>query len=96
MTTRDQLHCLNVLKGVYVHCFSFSFKLVYRFPAIYLILHLYQDEGAEMPFLPLTAAPPLKHYIVPTGIRPNLQNTRVEVRMYVHVLEKNCIVSKAL
>ena len=33
-----------------------------------------------MPFSPPTASPPYAHYIVPSGIRPILQKTRIEVR----------------
>ena len=40
---------------------------------------LSQDEGNELPFTPPTASPPHTHYIVPSGIRPILQRTRVEV-----------------
>ena len=32
-----------------------------------------------MPFTPPTASPPHTHYIVPSGIRPILQKTRIEV-----------------
>lgn len=37
------------------------------------------DEGGELPFTPPKASPPHTHYIVPSGIRPVLQKTRVEV-----------------
>ncbi len=37
------------------------------------------DEGEELPFTPPKAAPPYAHYIVPSGIRPILQKTRIEV-----------------
>jgi hypothetical protein len=37
------------------------------------------DEGGELPFTPPTAMPPHIHYIVPSGIRPVLQKTRIEV-----------------
>lgn len=37
------------------------------------------DEGGELPFSPPKASPPHLHYIVPSGIRPILQKTRIEV-----------------
>ncbi|XP_064383023.1 myoferlin-like isoform X2 [Halichondria panicea] len=37
------------------------------------------DEGGELPFTPPKASPPHTHYIVPSGIRPVLQKTRVEI-----------------
>jgi hypothetical protein len=42
------------------------------------------DEGGEMPFAPPKASLPHTHYLVPSGIRPVLQKTRIEVcTMYV-------------
>ena len=39
-----------------------------------------QDEGTfELPFDPPVAPEPHKHFIVPSGIRPVLQRTRIEV-----------------
>ena len=43
---------------------------------------LIRDEGGELPFTPPKASPPLTHYIVPSGIRPILQKTRVEVCLW--------------
>ncbi|KAL5471556.1 hypothetical protein EMCRGX_G029681 [Ephydatia muelleri] len=37
------------------------------------------DEGGDLPFQPPTAPPPDRHFIVPSGIRPILQKTRIEV-----------------
>ena len=37
------------------------------------------DEGGDLPFTPPKASPPRMHFIVPSGIRPVLQKTRVEV-----------------
>ena len=37
------------------------------------------DEGGEMPFAPPKASLPHTHYLVPSGIRPVLQKTRIEV-----------------
>ena len=42
------------------------------------------DEGGELPFTPPKASPPHTHYIVPSGIRPVLQKTRVEVSTYCY------------
>ena len=39
------------------------------------------DEGGELPFTPPKASPPHVHYIVPSGIRPILQKTRIEVHV---------------
>ena len=37
------------------------------------------DEGGELPFAPPKASHPHTHYLVPSGIRPVLQKTRIEV-----------------
>lgn len=44
------------------------------------------DEGGELPFTPPKASPPHIHYIVPSGIRPVLQKTRVEVSQFLFYL----------
>ena len=41
------------------------------------------DEGGEMPFAPPKASLPHTHYLVPSGIRPVLQKTRIEVCLEV-------------
>lgn len=43
-------------------------------------INLIQDEGMELLFNPPTAQPPDDHFIVPSGIRPTLQLTRIEVQ----------------
>lgn len=46
---------------------------------MWLSLHIHQDEGGDLPFQPPSAPLPARHFIVPSGIRPILQKTRIEV-----------------
>ena len=44
---------------------------------------LYLNEGAELPFMPPTRG---DVYQVPSGIRPVMQLTRIEVRVFLYTM----------
>lgn len=66
----------------HVHCQAFvlSIRVIRTLQTLVIVskndFFFYQDEGADLPF-----APPLRNelYLVPSGVRPVLQRTAIEV-----------------